>query len=293
MEEFERDSEDELTAQEYKTARDMLLMDRDSPSACVKILGKHSLLSPEKEGVLANRAREGDQEARDELILCNYRLVLSLARKAHKPDGPLSVMDLFQEGIFGLSRAVEKFDPDKGFRFTTYASWWIIRAISRAIFNHGSTIRKPIYICEMYNRYLRLSESLAQSLGREPTHEETAKAMGLSEKKLLALIRMGEDTYPLSTEAHIGLTDESGCLADFIADRGGDFKLDDLAVEMMLTELPGREREVIRLRFYEDMTIQETANVLGVSRVRVGKITSSALERLRLLAGKYDLTKPR
>lgn len=250
-------------------------------------IGKIPLLTPEEEVELAKRVEEGDPEAKAKLIEANLRLVVSIAKK-YIGRGML-FLDLIQEGNLGLIRAVEKFDYRKGFKFSTYATWWIRQAITRAIADQARTIRIPVHMVETINKLIRVSRQLVQQLGREPTAEEIAAEMGIAPEKVEEIHRIAQE--PVSLETPIGEEEDSE-LGDFLEDKDIPSPEEAAAqqllreqLEEMLEELTDREREVLRLRFgLEDghpYTLEEVGSRFGVTRERIRQIEAKALRKLR------------
>ena len=250
-------------------------------------IGKIPLLTPEEEIELAKRVEEGDEDAKKKLIEANLRLVVSIAKK-YIGRG-LSFLDLIQEGNLGLIRAVEKFDYRKGFKFSTYATWWIRQAITRAIADQARTIRIPVHMVETINKLIRVSRQLVQQLGREPTTEEIAQALGLPPEKVEDIQRIAQE--PVSLETPIG-EEEDSQLGDFLEDKESPNPEEATAgqllreqLEEMLDELTEREREVLRLRFgLEDghaHTLEEVGKRFNVTRERIRQIEAKALRKLR------------
>ena len=250
-------------------------------------IGKIPLLSYDKELELAKRILEGDEEAKQELAEANLRLVVSIAKK-YVGRGML-FLDLIQEGNMGLIKAVEKFDYTKGFKFSTYATWWIRQAITRAIADQARTIRIPVHMVETINRLIRTSRHLLQQYGREPTPEEIAKEMDMSVEKVMEIQKIAQD--PVSLETPIGEEDDSH-LGDFIQDEDSPAPQDAAAytllkeqlAEVMQTLTP-REAKVLRLRFgLEDgkaRTLEEVGKEFDVTRERIRQIEAKALRKLR------------
>ena len=250
-------------------------------------IGKIPLLSYDKELELAKRILEGDEEAKQELAEANLRLVVSIAKK-YVGRGML-FLDLIQEGNMGLIKAVEKFDYTKGFKFSTYATWWIRQAITRAIADQARTIRIPVHMVETINRLIRTSRHLLQQLGREPTPEEIAKEMDMSVEKVMEIQKIAQ--YPVSLETPIGEEDDSH-LGDFIQDEDSPAPQDAASytllreqLEEVMKTLTPREAKVLRLRFGLDdgkaRTLEEVGKEFDVTRERIRQIEAKALRKLR------------
>ena len=250
-------------------------------------IGKIPLLSYDKELELAKRILEGDEEAKQELAEANLRLVVSIAKK-YVGRGML-FLDLIQEGNMGLIKAVEKFDYTKGFKFSTYATWWIRQAITRAIADQARTIRIPVHMVETINRLIRTSRHLLQQLGREPTPEEIAKEMDMSVEKVMEIQKIAQD--PVSLEKPIGEEDDSH-LGDFIQDEDSPAPQDAASytllreqLEEVMKTLTPREAKVLRLRFGLDdgkaRTLEEVGKEFDVTRERIRQIEAKALRKLR------------
>lgn len=253
----------------------------------LKEIGNISLLSVEDEIEFARRMGEGDEEAKKMLIESNLRLVVSIAKK-YVGRG-LSFLDLIQEGNIGLMKAVDKFDYQKGYKFSTYATWWIRQAITRGIADFAKTIRVPVHMVETINKTLRTSRVLMQELGREPTSEEIAKRMDIPVTKVEEVLKISRD--PVSLETPIG-EEEDSHLGDFIEDDNALSPADSAAFTMLrqelteaLSTLNDREREVIKLRFgLEDgtpRTLEEVGKEFNVTRERIRQIEAKALRKLR------------
>ncbi|MBN8200575.1 RNA polymerase sigma factor RpoD [Bacillus sp. CMF12] len=253
----------------------------------LKEIGRVDLLSAEEEIALANRIEEGDEEAKRRLAEANLRLVVSIAKR-YVGRGML-FLDLIQEGNMGLIKAVEKFDYRKGFKFSTYATWWIRQAITRAIADQARTIRIPVHMVETINKLIRVQRQLLQDLGREPTPEEIAEDMDLTPDKVREILKIAQE--PVSLETPIGEEDDSH-LGDFIEDQDATSPSEHAAYELLkeqledvLDTLTDREENVLRLRFGLDdgrtRTLEEVGKVFGVTRERIRQIEAKALRKLR------------
>jgi RNA polymerase primary sigma factor len=253
----------------------------------LKEIGRVQLLSSEEEVELAVRISNGDQEAKRRLAEANLRLVVSIARR-YVGRGML-FLDLIQEGNMGLFKAVEKFDHSKGFKFSTYATWWIRQAITRAIADQARTIRIPVHMVETINKYTRISRQLLQSLGREPTPEEIAEEMQLGTDKVREIMKVAQE--PVSLETPVGEESDSK-LGDFIEDHDALAPMEAAAFQLLkeqlgdvLDSLTEREENVLRLRFGLDdghtRTLEEVGRVFGVTRERIRQIEAKALRKLR------------
>ena len=254
----------------------------------LKDIGKVPLLSPEEEIELAKKILDGDEEAKSRLCQSNLRLVVSIAKRWASTNS-LSFLDLIQEGNMGLLRAVEKFDYTKGFRFSTYATWWIKQAITRAIADQSRTIRLPVHMVETINRYGRTVRQLTQKLSREPTLEEIAEAMGISESKVVEIQKSALD--PVSLETPIG-EEEDSKMSDFIEDESAKSPM-EVASQKLLHEqlmsvidtLTPREQQVIRERYGlidgKAKTLEEVGKEFSVTRERIRQIEAKALRKLK------------
>lgn len=260
----------------------------DSVRLYLREIGKIPLLSAEEELALAQRVVAGDKDAKDQMAEANMRLVVSIAKR-YVGRG-LDLLDLIQEGNTGLLRAVEKFDPDKGFKFSTYATWWIRQAITRAIADQARTIRIPVHMVETINKLLRTQRRLTQELNREPTNEEIAKEMEIDVEKVEHIMKIKQDISSL--DASIRDDEEDSVLADFIEDEdtvspeeSATGQLLKEQVKDMLGALTEREQKILKLRFgLEDgksHTLEEVGQEFSVTRERIRQIEAKALAKLR------------
>ncbi len=253
----------------------------------LKEIGRVPLLTAEEEVYLAKRMEQGDEEAQKRLAEANLRLVVSIAKR-YVGRGML-FLDLIQEGNLGLIKAVEKFDYNKGYKFSTYATWWIRQAITRAIADQARTIRIPVHMVETINKLIRVSRQLLQKLGREPSAEEIAKEMEISVDRVREIMKIAQE--PVSLETPIG-EEEDSHLGDFIEDQdapapaeAASFTLLKEQLEEVLDTLTPREEKVLRLRFGLDdgraRTLEEVGKNFGVTRERIRQIEAKALRKLR------------
>ena len=253
----------------------------------LKDIGKVPLLDGEREVELAKKMAEGDKEAKQLLTEANLRLVVSIAKR-YVGRG-MTFLDLIQEGNMGLIKAVEKFDYTKGYKFSTYATWWIRQAITRSIADNGRTIRVPVHMVETINKLKRVERGLLQELGREPTAQEIAERMEIPEEKVIEIQKIAQD--PVSLETPVGEEDDSK-LGDFIEDNNSKSPYEINAREMLkqkirevLGELTPREEKVLRLRYGLDdsrpKTLEEVGKEFNVTRERIRQIEAKALRKLR------------
>lgn len=285
-----------LALKKQKDVEKAELKDMSAPSSVrmndpvrmyLKEIGRVPLLNADQEIALAKRIEAGDEEAKQELAEANLRLVVSIAKR-YVGRG-MSFLDLIQEGNMGLMKAVDKFDYTLGFKFSTYATWWIRQAITRAIADQARTIRIPVHMVETINRLIRIQRQLLQDLGREPTPEEIGAEMDMPTKKVRDILKIAQE--PVSLETPIGEEDDSH-LGDFIKDKDATSPEQHASYEMLkeqleevLDTLTDREENVLRLRFGLDdgrtRTLEEVGRVFGVTRERIRQIEAKALRKLR------------
>lgn len=260
----------------------------DSVRLYLREIGKIPLLTPEEEITLARKVVKGDKGAKDKMAEANMRLVVSIAKR-YVGRG-LDLLDLIQEGNTGLLRAVEKFDPEKGFKFSTYATWWIRQAITRAIADQARTIRIPVHMVETINKLLRTHRRMTQELNREPTNEELAKEMDIEVEKVEHIMKIKQDISSL--DAAVRDDEEDSVLGDFIEDEdtatpdeSATSQLLKEHVGLMLDFLTPREQKILRMRFGLDdgktHTLEEVGQEFGVTRERIRQIEAKALAKLR------------
>ncbi len=261
----------------------------DSLRLYLRSIGRVSLLTAEQEVLLARRIERGDMRAKQQMIEANLRLVVSIA-KSYLGRG-LTFLDLIQEGSMGLIRAVEKFDYRRGYKFSTYATWWIRQAVTRAIADKGRTIRIPVHMVEKLNKVVHVERALVQTLGREPTPEEIARELDTTAREVREVLRMAQQ--PISLEKPVGEEDDSS-LGDFVEDQTAESPF-ELASEHLrqenlgraLAALPAREREVIQMRFgltgERPCTLEEVGRAFNVTRERIRQIENHTLKKLEAL----------
>ena len=284
-------AEDDLTDEDLEiTAENVDQFSDDSVRLYLREIGKIPLLSNEEEVDLAYRIVKGEKKAKDKMVEANMRLVVSIAKR-YSGRG-LDFLDLIQEGNTGLLRAVEKFDPDKGFKFSTYATWWIRQAITRAIADQARTIRIPVHMVETINKVLRATRKLTNELNREPTVEEIAKEMGMEPEKIDYVMKIKQDIASLDATVGRDGDDEDSVLGDFIEDEGRVSPEDAAAAQMLkeqiaeiLSSLSEREQKVVKLRFGigggRPHTLEEVGAEFSVTRERIRQIEAKALSKLR------------
>ena len=286
---------DELETQEEVSNEDLAMAAEDnfaddSVKMYLREIGKIPLLSLEEEQKLAVQAKKGSKRAKDKLAESNMRLVASIAKR-YSGRG-LDLLDLIQEGNTGLLRAVDKFDPEKGFKFSTYATWWIRQAITRAIADQARTIRIPVHMVETINRVLRMKRKMTQEMNREPTNKELADALKMEEEKVDYVMRIRQDIASLDATIGKEGDDEDSVLGDFVEDEERDSP-EDAAAHQILKEqlaeiikgLSDREQKIIKMRFGvgggRPHTLEEVGNEFAVTRERIRQIEAKALSKMR------------
>ncbi|MFZ1302103.1 MAG: RNA polymerase sigma factor RpoD [Candidatus Microsaccharimonas sp.] len=286
LEEEEIDTDEDVLSQEqyFDDASD------DSVRLYLREIGKIPLLNAEEELALAQRVVAGEKKAKDKMAEANMRLVVSIAKR-YSGRG-LDFLDLIQEGNTGLLRAVEKFDPDKGFKFSTYATWWIRQAITRAIADQARTIRIPVHMVETINKLLRTQRRMTQELNREPTIEELAKELEMEPEKVEYVMKIKQDITSLDAGVGRDGDDEDSVLRDFIEDEDSATPEESAAsqllkeqVQSILSTLSDREQKIIKMRFGlengKSHTLEEVGQEFAVTRERIRQIEAKALAKLR------------
>ena len=280
----------EITEKELKEATSIKGALPDNVQMYLREIGKTPLLKSQEEKELAKRILKGDEAARQQLIKANLRLVVSIAKR-YVNRSPLSISDVIQEGNIGLFKAVEKFDYTKGFKFSTYATWWIRQAITRALADQSRTIRIPVHMVETISKFTQAKRKLAQQLGREPMVEEIALEMDLPVDKVRNIQKISQEV--VSLESPIGDDDDKSTLADFIQDEKSLTPTQLTSQELLkdqirdiIQDLTERERKILEMRFgLEDgvtHTLEEVGKVFNVTRERIRQIEAKALEKIRL-----------
>ena len=294
---FEEPAIGELMDEEEDTPEDVLNSGQyfddisdDSVRLHLREIGKIPLLSADEELALAQRVVAGDKRAKDKMAEANMRLVVSIAKR-YSGRG-LDFLDLIQEGHTGLLRAVEKFDPEKGFKFSTYATWWIRQAITRAIADQARTIRIPVHMVETINKLLRTQRRMTQELNREPTIEELAKELEMEPEKVEYVIKIKQDISSLDAGVGRDGEDEDSVLGDFIEDEDSTTPEESASnqllkeqVQSVLSALSEREQKIIKMRFGlengKSHTLEEVGQEFAVTRERIRQIEAKALAKLR------------
>lgn len=285
LEDEVEDDEDTLNSNQYFDD-----VSDDSVRLYLREIGKIPLLNAEEELALAKKVVAGDKRAKDKMAEANMRLVVSIAKR-YSGRG-LDFLDLIQEGNTGLLRAVEKFDPDKGFKFSTYATWWIRQAITRAIADQARVIRIPVHMVETINKLLRTQRRMTQELNREPTIEELAKELEMEPEKVEYVIKIKQDIQSLDAGVGRDGEDEDSVLQDFIEDEdsatpeeSATTQLLKEQVQAVLSTLSDREQKIVRMRFGLDNgkshTLEEVGQEFAVTRERIRQIEAKALAKLR------------
>ncbi|MBI2278559.1 MAG: sigma-70 family RNA polymerase sigma factor [Candidatus Brennerbacteria bacterium] len=281
---------EEISLEELRKATDMDDILPDAVQMYLKEIGKTALLTSKEEKELAKRIEAGDETARQKLIQANLRLVVSIAKRYVNRSPHLSILDLVQEGNIGLSRAVDKFDYRRGFKFSTYATWWIRQAVTRALADYSRTIRIPVHMVETITKYAQTKRRLMQELGRDPLPEEIATELGIDVEKVHYIQKISQEV--ISLETPIGDDDDDSILSDFIPDERG-MTPDQLAshallrdqIREILADLTEREQKILSMRFgLEDNiphTLEEVGKIFGVTRERIRQIEAKALEKIR------------
>ena len=286
VDDLEKEMEQLISSEEIEKMQEGLSTD-DPVRLYLKDIGKVPLLSPEEEKEYATRMKNGDADAKDKIVIANLRLVVSIAKK-HIGKG-MAFLDLIQEGNLGLMKAVEKFDSEKGYKFSTYATWWIRQAITRAIADQARTVRIPVHMVETIHKVSRVSRQLLQDFGREPTPEEIAAEIGMTPEKVRDTMKYALE--PVSLETPIG-EEEDSHLGDFIPDEDSLAPLEAASYALLkeqlnevLHTLTEREEAVLKLRFgLEDgrtRTLEEVGQAFKITRERIRQIEAKALRKLR------------
>src|SRR3990167_8395972 len=284
-----KDILDEIGIKSDKKKVDLTDISSDSIQMNLREIGKAPLLHTEEETQLAKRKEKGDKEASRKIIQSNLRLVVSIAKK-FVGRGGLTLLDLIQEGNIGLFRAVEKFDYRKGYKFSTYATWWIRQAITRALADQSRTIRIPVHMVETISKYTQVKRRLLQDLGREPLAEEVAAEMNVDVEKIRHIIKISQEI--LMMEAPVGEGEEDSTLGEFIEDEKGVVPSQSAAQRLLrdqigevFNDLAPREQKILRMRFGLDdgvsHTLEEVGSEFGVTRERIRQIEAKALEKIR------------
>lgn len=288
---------DEITQKELQEATKISAELADNVQIYLKEIGRTPLLSSADEREIAKKVSQGDEEARQKLIKANLRLVVSIAKRYVNRSPQLSILDLIQEGNLGLFRAVQKFDYRKGFKFSTYATWWIRQAITRALADYSRTIRIPVHMVETISKYTQAKRKLMQELGREPLAEEIAAEMGIEVDKIHHIQKISQEV--VSLESPVG-EEEDSVLSEFIEDektlspdQAVSRELLKDQIRAVLNDLTEREQKILELRFglTDDVThtLEEVGKVFGVTRERIRQIEAKALEKIRAHAGSEKL----
>lgn len=288
--ELEGSKENEASEARRAKAMDIDQLSQDSVQMYLREIGKISLINAEEERELAKRIEGGDEEARKKMTQANLRLVVSIAKRYIGRSPHLTLLDLIQEGNIGLFKAVEKFDYRKGFKFSTYATWWIRQAITRALADQARTIRIPVHMVETISKYTQVKRRLLQDLGREPLAEEVASEMGVEVEKIRHIQKIAQET--ISLETPVGDDDEDSAIGEFIEDEKEIMPHQAAArhilkdqIGSILNDLSPREQKILKLRFGLDdgvtHTLEEVGKEFGVTRERIRQIEAKALTKIR------------
>ena len=288
--ETEHEDDKDKKVEDMDVPLDLGDISSDSVQMYLREIGRVPLLTGEDEVHLAKRNEKGDLAAKQKLTEANLRLVVSIAKKYVGRSTNLSLLDLIQEGNIGLFRAVEKFDYRKGYKFSTYATWWIRQAITRALADQSRTIRIPVHMVETINKYTQATRRLVQDLGRDPLPEEIAAEMGIEVEKVRHIMKISQET--VSIETPVGDSEDDSILGDFIEDtetvmphHSAARKLLADHVELVLKDLTPREQKILKIRFgLEDgvtHTLEEVGHEFGVTRERIRQIEAKALDKIR------------
>ncbi|MCH7883217.1 sigma-70 family RNA polymerase sigma factor [Patescibacteria group bacterium] len=289
---------DEKKTKEVKLREAMDHLGTDSIQMYLREIGKISLISGDEEKEFAKRIEQGDEDAKNKLALANLRLVVSIAKRYVGRSPNLTLLDLVQEGNLGLFRAVEKFDWRRGYKFSTYATWWIRQAVTRALADQARTIRIPVHMVETISKYQQAVRRLTQDLGRDPLPEEIAAELGQEVEKIHHIQKISQDTVSIDTP--VGEDDEDSTLGEFIEDEKILSPEQETARRLLkdqirdiLADLIPREQKILRMRFGLDdgitHTLEEVGKEFGVTRERIRQIEAKALERIRQHSKAYKL----
>ena len=288
--ELETGKETEASEAKRAKALDVDQLSQDSVQMYLREIGNISLINAEEERELAKRIEGGDEEARKKMTQANLRLVVSIAKRYIGRSPHLTLLDLIQEGNIGLFKAVEKFDYRRGFKFSTYATWWIRQAITRALADQARTIRIPVHMVETISKYTQIKRRMLQDLGREPLSEEVAAEMGIEVEKVRHIQKIAQET--ISLETPVGDDDEDSAIGEFIEDEKEIMPHQAAARHILkdqiggiLNDLSPREQKILRLRFGLDdgvtHTLEEVGKEFGVTRERIRQIEAKALMKIR------------
>ena len=288
---IEVSGKEEVSAKELKKATEIEGVDvPDAVQMYLREIGKTSLINGNEEKELAKRIEKGDEECRQKLIRANLRLVVSIAKRYIYRTPNLGIIDLIQEGNIGLAKAVEKFDYRRGFKFSTYATWWIRQAITRALADQSRTIRIPVHMIETISKYTQMKRRLSQELGREPLAEEIAIEMGMNIEKIHHIQKISQEV--MSLESPIGEEDEDSTLAEIVKDDKSPTSTQLVSrlllkdkINEILVDLSPREQEILKMRFgLEDSithTLEEVGKKFNVTRERIRQIEAKSLEKIK------------